>query len=200
MTDEKEVTQNEDEQVANTVTERETLERQAKMLGVEYHPSLGIDKLRDRVKAKLQEEFPDAALIVAAPAPVAVAPVPETTLQKNKRLKLAANKLVRIQIACMNPNKGEWEGEVFTAGNSVVGTLSKYVPYNVDWHVPQIILNMIDDRKCQLFYTATDDKGRKYRKGRMAKEYTVSILPDLSTEELHDLAQRQAIAKGTAAA
>lgn len=197
MTDENEVTQNQDEQEAQVVTERSTLERQAKMLGVEYHPSLGLEKLRDRVKAKLQEEFPDAAPVAAAPAPVAVEVVPETTVQKNKRLKQEANRLVRIRIACMNPNKSEWEGEVFTAGNSVVGSLSKYVPFDVDWHVPQIILNMIEDRKCQLFYTATDDKGRKFRKGRMAKEFTVAILPDLSTEELHDLAQRQAMANGT---
>ena len=121
----------------------------------------------------------------------------ETENQRRLRRKREASELVRIRLTCMNPNKREWEGEIFSAGNSLVGTFTKYVPFNVDdgWHVPQIILEMIRARQCQIFYTEKSRNGVNVRKGKLIKEFNVEVLPPLTPAELHDLAQRQAMAK-----
>ena len=170
------------------------LKARATMLGLAFHPSIGLEKLREKVNAAVTGE-PEAAE-QPTPQPVAqTAAVAETEGQKRNRLKNNANRLVRIRVACMNPAKKEWEGEFFSAGNAVVGTLTKYVPFNAEdgWHVPNMILKMIQDRQCQVFYTVSDSKGNKSRKGKLIKEFAIEILDDLTPEELHDLAQRQAM-------
>lgn len=173
------------------------LKARADMMGISYHPSIGLEKLRDKVNgavtgtAETAEQPVQAAQVQTTGASV------ETEGQKRNRLKNEANRLVRIRVACMNPAKKEWEGEFFSAGNAVVGTMTKYVPFNADdgWHVPTMILKMIQDRQCQVFTTISDGRGNKTRKGKLIKEFSVEILPDLTPEELHDLAQRQAMSK-----
>ncbi|TXH13306.1 MAG: hypothetical protein E6R03_11545 [Hyphomicrobiaceae bacterium] len=169
------------------------LKSRADMMGISYHPSIGLEKLREKVNAaiegKADETKQDAAVVVSASG--------ETEGQRNARLKKEASKLVRIRVSCMNPAKKEWEGEIFSIGNAVVGSFTKYVPFNTEdgWHVPHMMYQMIKDRECQVFYTVTDSRGNKTRKGKLIKEFNVEVLPPLTPEELHDLAQRQAMAK-----
>lgn len=167
--------------------ELSALKARADMLGLTYHPSIGLEKLREKVNAALAPPAEETK----EPQVAAV----ETENQRNQRFKREASKLVRIRVACMNPAKKEWEGEIFSAGNSVVGSFTKFVPFNAEdgWHVPNMILQMIQDRQCQIFYTVTDTRGNKVRKGKLIKEFSVELLPPLTTEELHDLAQRQAM-------
>jgi len=96
----------------------------------------------------------------------------------------------------MNPNKKEWEGEMFTVSNSVVGTFKKYVPFNNEdgWHVPTIIYKMLKDKQCQIFHTVKNSRGAKVRKGKLIKEYAIELLPDLTLPQLQELAQKQALA------
>ena len=98
----------------------------------------------------------------------------------------------------MNPAKAEWDGEIFVAGNSLIGSIKKFVPFNADdgWHVPNIILQMLRERQCQIFVTEKDSRGNKIRKGKLIREFAIEVLEPLTEEELHDLAQRQAMAKG----
>ena len=97
----------------------------------------------------------------------------------------------------MNPAKKEWEGEIFTVGNAVVGSVKKYVPFNADegWHVPYIIYEALRERQCQIFVSSKTKNGVTMRQGKMIKEYAIEVLPPLTEEELKDLAQRQAMAK-----
>jgi hypothetical protein len=97
----------------------------------------------------------------------------------------------------MNPAKKEWDGEIITTGNSLVGTFRKYIPFNSDegWHVPQIIYNQLVSRQCQVFTTVTDARGNKVRRGKLIREFAIEVLPQLTPQELHELAQRQAMAK-----
>ncbi len=159
-----------------------TLKARADMLGVKYHPSISLEKLREKVNASLAPEEK-----AAAAAPV----VDRAAMQRQ------ANELVRVRVTCMNPAKKEWEGEIFTVGNSVVGTIKKYVPFNADegWHVPRFILDQIKARECQVFTTVKGPRGNTTRQGKLIKEFAVEILDPLTEEELHDLAQRQAMAK-----
>lgn len=170
-----------------------TLKARADRLGISYHPSIGLEKLKEKVNATV------TAAEVKAETPEVTVTAEEPKEQRRKRKRLEANTLVRVRITCMNPAKKEWEGELFTAGNSVVGSFTKYVPFNTDegWHVPQIILNQIQQRMCQIFVSSKDDRGNTVRKGKQIKEFSVDIMPSLSEEELRNLAQRQAMANGT---
>jgi hypothetical protein len=165
------------------------LKARADALGISYHPSIGVEKLREKVNAALKED--------EAPQKAPTADAKETESQRRNRLRQEASKLVRIRLTCMNPHKKEWQGEFITAGNSVVGTFTKYIPFNADegWHVPHIIYEQLRDRECQVFVTVRDSRGNATRKGKTIKEFAIEVLPPLTEEELKDLAQRQAMAK-----
>lgn len=171
-----------------------SLKARADLLGISYHPSIGLEKLKEKVNAAVVASEP-----VVTESPVEAVSTEETKEQRRARKRREANKLVRIRVTCMNPAKKEWDGELFTAGNSLVGSFTKMVPFNADegWYVPQIILNQIQQRMCQIFVSSKDDRGNTIRRGKQIKEFAVEILPDLTTEELRDLAQRQAMANGT---
>lgn len=176
----------------NPQDELAALKSRADMMGISYHPSIGLEKLREKVNNAIEGKAEEAE---KAPAVVAE-PTDETEGQRLARLKREASKLVRIRVTCMNPAKKEWEGEIFSIGNAVVGSFTKYVPFNAEegWHVPQMMYQMIRDRQCQVFYTVSDSRGNKTRRGKLIKEFSVEVLPPLTQEELHDLAQRQAMA------
>ena len=165
------------------------LKARADALGISYHPSIGVEKLREKVNAALKKD--------EAPQEAPTADAKETESQRRNRLREEASKLVRIRLTCMNPHKKEWQGEFITAGNSVVGTFTKFIPFNADegWHVPHIIYEQLRDRECQVFVTVRDSKGNATRKGKTIKEFAIEVLPPLTEEELKDLAQRQAMAK-----
>jgi hypothetical protein len=195
--------------------EMTTLKKNADLMGITYHPSIGIEKLRTKINEVLNakepadsvepnsvnpdedNKQPDPDADETGPEPGEVAPVKETEAQWKHRMKKEASALIRIRITCMNPAKREWEGEIFTVGNSVVPTQKKFVPYDTEYHVPQIMYDMIKDRRCQIFVTAKDGRGNKTRQGKIIKEFGIELLDPLTEQELKDLAQRQAMANGT---
>lgn len=181
------------DEVISTQDELTALKERADLMGVKYHPSISLEKLREKVNAAVEGKDTEAA----KDEPKPVAAHVETDAERRARKRREANELVRIRVTCMNPAKKEWEGEIFTAGNSLVGSFTKFVPFNADegWHVPRIIYNQIIQRQCQIFTTVRDSRGNSTRKGKLIKEFAVEVLPQLTTEELHDLAQRQAMAK-----
>lgn len=203
MSDVQDLPENEDlENGAETPSELDVLKARATQLGIQFHPSIGLEKLRDKVNAKLNDEAePEEGDEPAAPADepkTALAPEDENPGQKRVRLRREALKLVRIRVTCMNPFKKEWEGEIITAGNNAVGTVKRYVPFNNEegWHVENIILQQLKQRQCQIFETKKDSRGNKVRKGKLIREFAIEILPPLTEAELKDLAQRQAMAAG----
>lgn len=184
-----------DETLATT-DELTALKARADMLGISYHPSIGLEKLREKVNAAVTDApAPEPEVIQAA----SVAAV-ETDSQRKARKRREANELVRVRVTCMNPAKSEWEGELFTAGNSTVGSFTKFIPFNADegWHVPRIILNQIQQRQCQIFTTVRDSRGNQTRRGKLIKEFAVEIMDPLTPEELAELARRQAATKAIA--
>ncbi|TXH17424.1 MAG: hypothetical protein E6R03_03985 [Hyphomicrobiaceae bacterium] len=222
------------EEEAMQQSELDALKARADLLKVPYHPSIGADKLREKIQARMAEDEARAAAKAGNPvSPVSPVPpatagtlpatpvqssltppavavgavpvqesgeaaAPETKETKRSRLRKEAMKLVRIRVTCMNPAKKEWEGETFTAGNSVTGTVTKYVPFNIDdgWHVPNIIYKMMRRRECQTFVNVRGPDGKSVKRGKMIREFAIEVLDPLSPQELHDLAQRQAMSKG----
>ncbi len=170
------------------VDELTSLKARADLMGISYHPSIGVEKLREKLNAAIAPKEEEA------PVPAAGE---ETATQKRARLQREATELVRVRVSCMNPFKKEWEGEIITTGNSAVGTIKKYVPFNTEdgWHIPRMIYNQLVQRECQIFVTVRDSRGNTSRKGKMIKEFAIEVLPPLTTEELAELARRQAMAK-----
>lgn len=169
-----------------------TLKARADLLGISYHPSIGVEKLREKLAAAMEdgaEEAENEGTTIGAPV--------ETEAQKRLRLMKEATKLVRIRVTCMNPAKKEWEGEIITVGNAAVGTYKKYIPFNADegWHVPNIIYQALQERQCQVFVSTKTKNGVTIRQGKLIKEFAIEVLPPLAEKELKDLAQRQAMAK-----
>ena len=164
-----------------------SLKSRADLLGINYHPSIGVEKLREKIAAAMSD-----------PAGKPETKEDETDGQKRQRQMQEASKLVRIRLTCMNPFKKDWDGEFFTVGNSVVGSYTKYVPFNSEdgWHVPQIIYNHLIERQSQIFVTRKTDRGVTVREGKLIKEFAVEVLPQLTQAELDELARRQAMAGG----
>lgn len=118
----------------------------------------------------------------------------ETPLERLIRLKAHANALIRVNISVMNPVMKEWEGEIITGGNSLVGSIKKFVHFNTTdgYHIPRVIYNILRDRECQIFYTAKDDRGNKVRRAKSIKEFAIEVLDPLTQQELDELAAAQA--------
>ena len=167
----------------------ENLKAKAAQLNVNYHPNIGATKLAEKIKEAMTEEVPTTPQ-VNAPMPITNG---ETPQQKIIRKRREASRLVRVRVTCMNPQKREWEGEIFTVSNSLIGTFKKFVPFDNDvgWHVPQIILNMIRERKCQIFVNKKG-KGRG-KEGKLIREFAIEVMTPLTAEELQDLAVQQSI-------
>lgn len=175
-----------DELVQDELT---SLKARADMMGIPYHPSIGVEKLREKVTAFLNRTQD------AKGEPIA--PVQDEEAQRRALID-DATRLVRVRVACMNPAKKEWQGEIITVGNSVVGTHKKYIPFNADegWHIPNIMYQALLQRECQIFVTVPDGRGGKMRQGKLIREFSVEVLPPLTGEELAELARRQAMAAG----
>lgn len=170
-------------------TEREALERQAAQMGLKYHPSISDDKLRERVAEAREGSGSDTKDTEDKPV---------SASGKAKAGRNEALALVRVRITCMNPNKKEMEGEIFCTGNSELGTVKKFVPFETEWHVPRIILNMIKRRQYQTFVTKKTPNGGKVKTGKLVREFAVEELPPLTEKELAELKQRQLMAAGQA--
>lgn len=168
-----------------------SLKAKADLMGITYHPSIGYAKLLEKVQNALDGVKPEE------PEQAVTAPT-EDLEAKKRAIRDNARKLIRVNITCMNPAKKDWESEIIAAGNSAIGTFKRCVPFNtVDGtHVEQIILDAMRDRMCQVFYTETI-KGNKVRRGKQIREFAIEVLPQLTKEELQELARRQAMRAGS---
>ena len=194
--------------------ELELLRERAKQLGLKPHPKLGLVKLKKLVNdelnaesSKLKEDEDDTELPpstrgkVSKPVDPQVAAMRATVFGVNDEHlspKDKASRLVRVVVNCRNPNKQEWEGEIFTIGNRKFG-FKKYVPFNNEegWHIPQMMYDHLLTKQCQVFITKRDERGNRIREGKMINEFNIQVLPPLTPQEYKDLGQRQAMANGT---
>ncbi|EPM4676700.1 hypothetical protein ACXNWJ_002983 [Acinetobacter baumannii] len=161
--------------------ELEALKRQADLLGVQYAKNIGVDALRKRVAAALE----------AKPTEEGAAQPKASEGPNRTQLRDEAAKKIRVRIACHDPMKKEYHGEIFTVMNSVVGVFKEFVQFDEPWHVSNIILQQIQDSTYQQFYTVKDSRGNKVRKGKLVKAYSIEYLPALTKEELEALAMDQ---------
>ena len=108
----------------------------------------------------------------------------------------------RIVVSPNDPLMSSYNGLIFTVGSSAVNggrMIKKYVPFNNDdgWHVPQIIIDQIENAQMQKFKQVTMPNGDKTLQAYITKKFNVQILPPLTQPEVEILAAAQA-SKGAA--
>lgn len=166
-----------------------SLKKQADRLGVAYKSNTSIATLQKAISEKLNE-----------PIGGEDSPEPEATEVKITKPegKTAddyyneAMKLVRVIITPMESTKAtNLESELFCAGNSVVGTVKRTIPFGEEWHVEQILLNSIKEKKYQMFMSKKNAQGAVITTAKLVPAYSISILDPLTQEELDKLAEMQ---------
>lgn len=197
----------------DTRSELEVLQEKATALGIQFRSNTGVEKLREKINAVLNDEVvgdeeedeateatssipKPSAEAGAAALKAAEAPRPKTEGELRRDRRLAAHRLIRCRITCHNPNKNDWDAEYFSIGNDEIGTIRRLVPYEVDWHVPEALLNFIKSKQYQHFYTVTEQTPmgpQKVRRSKSVREFSVEILPQLSEDELESLRKQQAV-------
>ena len=176
-----------DNEEMDTVSELAQLKLQAQRMGIPFSPNIGLDTLRERIRA---------SLVSPTEAPVKESKAVMTANQIRQQHLAEATKLVRVRITCHNPMKKEWRGEVFTFANSIVGSIKKFVPYNtegdeVGYHIPHCIYQLMKDKKYQSFVTKKLANGDPVRVPKLTQEFSLEVLPQLTQEELNKLAADQ---------
>lgn len=183
------------------IDELSMLKERADIMGITYHPNIGLDKLKAKISDKMEgiaepHSSEEAETIIAyeeAMSADAFTPlVRETPAQLKAKRKQECLRLVRIRIACMNPVKANMKGDIFSVGNSEIGMIKKYVPFNAEqgWHVPNIILQEIRNKQFVSHYD-TKIGNKAVTKTKLIPEYSIEILDPLTADELKDLANRQ---------
>jgi len=174
------------------------LKERSTQLGMPFHPSIGKENLKKKLKAFIKKQQKAAKKVQPQTVePTNVTPIvpPKTQEQLIAEKVKAANRLIRCRVTCMDPNKKDWEGEIITVSNSIVPTIKKYISFTADaWHIPQMILNVMKEKKCTVFKTVKGPRGEKIRKGYQVAAYNIEMLDPLTEDELDELAKQQALA------
>ncbi len=165
--------------------ELELLKERATKMGITFHAAIGVEKLKKRIELKLAETAKE-------PKKASLSDYEKRQMQYT-RLRKEANRLIRIRITCMNPDKKNWTGEIMSVSNAVIGTVRKFIPFGLEagFHVPAVLLKMIKNRQYQQYSQVTLPNGRKTMVSKMLPEFAVEVMQPITKEELDDLAQRQ---------
>jgi hypothetical protein len=161
-------------------SELEVLKGRADDIGLEYHPSIGVDKLRVKVDAALKPKATSSQVKAI------------NKMEARQEFVKVAKKLKRVRIVNMNPNKRESKGEYITVANKMVGTIKRFVPFDVDWHIENFIYEVLHSRKFRITREIPDGKGGKTTKNSFIPEFNIEVLGDLTKKELEELAADQA--------
>ena len=180
--------------------EKRILRAKLSKLGIASSPNSSLELLR----AKLAEAEGNTEPSTLAQEEVTETKPTETKAVESKaditnRVKKEATKLIRVRIKNLNPYKQDLHGEIFTVANEVIGKVSKYVPYDDagdSYHIPNCIYKMLLSKKYLQVKTITDPVTKTRRITQSwVPEFSIEILPQLTTEQLEELAFKQEAAR-----
>ncbi|RLB94506.1 MAG: hypothetical protein DRH26_01080 [Deltaproteobacteria bacterium] len=186
--------------------ELDMLKERANIMGITFHPNIGVDKLKakilektePKVKSAITQDTLDEEIKTIAAAGVAYDGLigsPESPAQRAARKRHEALRLVRVRVSDMNPINSNLKGALFSVGNSKLGMIKKFVPFNAEngWHVPNIILREMQSKKYMAHYEVRIG-GKRVKRHKLIPQYAIEIMPPLTAKELDELKQRQIIA------
>ena len=168
--------------------------------GVTLHHKTGTKKLASTladVRSKEYKEDPKTPDLTG-PSEAAKA-AKEKHLAAMQTPEKRAMKLTRVVVTPNDPTMVNYPGLIFSVGASGLNNgrmVKKFVPFNNEegWHVPQIILNQIENGQMQKFKTVTRANGEKVLEPYLTKKFNVRILDPLTQEELEQVAAANKVA------
>lgn len=194
-----------EEQDTNTQqepTELDLLKMRADAIGVTYSNNIGVDTLKERIAAKLNDTIKTQpsdtdepnAFLSSPEVPEGSAPVKKLSLRQH--LINENMKLVRCRITCMDPKKKDLGGEILTVANEYLGTVKKFVPFGEatedGFHVPYCLYKFLEGRKFLQIRTTKDKKtGHINVSEQWVREFSLEVLPQLTQKELNQLGTEQ---------
>lgn len=180
--------------------EKSMLRSRLKTMGRNPSPNASLETLRQQLNDAMEGKAEEGSKATPDKVPGAeVASGKQLSLHEFLRKK--AHKLRRVRITCHNPNKRELPGEFITVGNNYMGVIKRYVPFGEltdgGWHIEQAIYDVLKARQYVDIRTKTDRvTGAISVTTRLAAEFGIEDLPDLTPKELKQLGTAQ-IAAGT---
>lgn len=174
----------------NLDEERDMLRERAAQLGLKISPNAGVDSLRKKIAEALSDP------VEKEPEPiVAHKTKAQAAAELRAQLRAEALALVRCHIANLDPAKNNWPGEYITVQNNFTGAYTKYIPFGEaaqEYHLPKMIYDELVSRKFQQKRITKNAAGHENVTTRLVPEYSVTILPPLTEDELEDLKTAQA--------
>lgn len=175
------------------VDELSMLKQRATVLGIPFSNNIGLETLRERVRAKMEGEVNNVANGAVAN------PLNGTTGGKTRSLRKMLQeenlKLIRVKITCLDPKKKDLPGEIITVANEYIGTVKKYIPFGRKtangYHIPYCIYKMLKKRQFQHVNIEKDERGKDRVEYQLLSEFSLEVLPPLTPEERSKLAQAQ---------
>ena len=169
------------------------IQAKADTVGVGYTSDDTVETIRARINAKLEGTAP-------TPAEAQSAQAAKTKNELRQEAIADATRLIRVRITNMDQRKADLPGEYFTVSNGVVGSITRYVPYNAEdgWHIENMLLENLKERQFYQLRPRKGNNGSVVPDGKWVKEFSIELLEPLSPEELKVLANKQAAAAGGA--
>lgn len=192
------------EEVLSEADELTLLKQRARMMGVQFSNNIGLESLKERIRAKMEgeEQAPNTETVPELKSSSEATPVKRKTLRQH--LLEENMKLVRLRITNLDPKKKDLPGEIVTVANEHLGTVRKYVPYGEvtdnGYHVPYCIYKALKARKFLNIRTFKDRQNQNQIRVEQnwAQEFALEVLPQLTKEEIQKLAAAQSAAGGLA--
>jgi hypothetical protein len=175
------------------------LKQRATMMGITFSNNIGLDSLKAKIEAKMSgvEVKTETVEPQANPLEEQKAVGAQATVKSLRQRIYDKNMhLVRLRIQNLDPKKKDLPGEIFTVANEVLGTVSKFIPYNEvsegGYHVPFCIYKLLRNRQFQnITITKNARTGKEQVRNTLAKEFALEVLPPLTPQQLKQLAQAQ---------
>lgn len=184
---------------ANPAARLAKLKERARMMGIKHSNNISADKLAEKIQARMEGRDDTE---VKEDVSEADEELPHKDQARRRIEKYNdAMKLVRLRIACLNPQKRDLPGEILTVSSRLTGPVRKFVLYGErtdnGYHVPNIIYKMMKERKFLSVKEVKDRQtGRIYPEEQWVSEYSLEVLDPLTPKELKELANQQAAADG----
>lgn len=174
------------------------LKDRARLMGIDFSNNIGLDALREKIQAKQEGTTEQETEEVNALDPVATTPK-----QKKQTLRSMLQEremaLVRLRITNLDPKKKDLKGEILTVANEYIGNIRKMVPYGEatenGFHVPYCLYKMMKRRQFQQIRTFKKN-GQIRVEHSMVREFALEVLPQLTAQEIRQLAASQSAAGG----
>lgn len=184
--------------IALGVDELTILKSRARMMGIEFSNNIGLETLRERVRAKMEAIDKIDEPIVEAIPEIGQTEVKSTPMTIRAQLQRDEMKLVRLRITNLDPKKKDLAGEILTVANEYLGTVTKFIPFGEvtedGYHVPYCLFRQLQDKKFLSIRVRKTADGREKIEQGWVKEFALEVLPPLTREEIAKLANAQAAA------